>query len=302
MSSQSRSSFSDASNNSKAPTICQKSTYISPQMLSDNMIWLDVFSNEDDLTFTRPLINADRLYIANSTKICISCMQLLLYFGKTVSVIVSNIFVIDTDLISKLLEYSCIDRVFLIINTKFEKQIPADFYLNPKIELIYNNDSVMVMRAVCDNNFDPASFSHTNKTSHTSTNDLSHSEPITTKRSMTQESDSTLSQNVPNSNLSMKELIEKELDNMEQSLALVHTFTNELESKDFIYNPALFNTINNKISELMKICRKRYKIYSEAQERSEKIHTSLRHIGNNLKSKATISHQQVYGRRFSSEV
>jgi hypothetical protein len=125
--------------------------------LPDNIIWLDLFANERDLSFADEMIASNKLSIFNTAVDCIEFLDLsfqrrnLPLNKHTYSVITSGTYAIDEKVISQLLRYDFVNQIFLIVNEDYYRYISDVFTLDNKVNFIYNNDVDTVMRSLSKN-------------------------------------------------------------------------------------------------------------------------------------------------------
>jgi hypothetical protein len=130
--------------------------FIAHNVFSDSIIWLDLFSNERDLTFARQMVNANRLTIFDTAVDCIDFVELSCLHHEatpvhsTFSIIVSGDYVTDAKVVKKLLQHDCVKQICLIVNEFRYENLCSLHVLDQKINIIYNDDLDAVMCRLCN--------------------------------------------------------------------------------------------------------------------------------------------------------
>ncbi|CAF4470511.1 unnamed protein product [Rotaria sp. Silwood2] len=155
--------------------------FIPYRVLRDKIIWLDLFVDERNFTFAKKMIEANRLYIFSTATDCIDFLELfsrqlggLISMQDTYSTIVSGFYATDVKVINQLLKYYCIDQICLIVNEYYYENLPDQFHLKQKVNVIYNENPDMVMHHLCDAYSDFQTFTEYNSKLHGIENDSSN--------------------------------------------------------------------------------------------------------------------------------
>ncbi|CAF2084273.1 unnamed protein product [Rotaria magnacalcarata] len=137
--------------------------------LHDNIIWLDLFVNERNLTFAKDMIAANRLLVFNAASDCIdflgSCRQQcsLTTMRDIYSVIISGVYATNIQVIDQLLKYDIVDQICLIVNECCYENLHGLCSLNHRVSVIYNESPDRVMCHLCDDYSDFETFKKYNK-------------------------------------------------------------------------------------------------------------------------------------------
>jgi hypothetical protein len=125
--------------------------YIPHNVLGSNIIWLDLFSNERDLSFVRQMVTANWLTIFDTAVECIDFFELcrprrnMTTDQRTFSIIVSGVYVTDVKVVKELLKNDCVTRIYMIVNELSSVNSYPQYLLHRKIIIIHNNDPDAVM-------------------------------------------------------------------------------------------------------------------------------------------------------------
>ena len=134
----------------------RRSMFIPHNVLNDSIIWLDLFSNERDLTFVQQVVAAKQLTIFDTAADCIDFIELsrvhcsVRSVKSTFLVIVSGAYVTDVKVIKHLLEQDCVKQIYLIVNEFLNGNLCPLYHLQNKIRIIYNINPDAVMCRFCD--------------------------------------------------------------------------------------------------------------------------------------------------------
>ena len=144
--------------------------FIPHNVLNDSIIWLDLFSNERDLTFVQQMLATKQLTIFDTAADCIDFVELprvhcsVTPVKSNFLVIVSGVYVTDVKVIKQLLEQDCVKQICLIVNEFLDGNLCPLYYLQQNINIIYNTNPDAVMRRFCEDQLRSKAFpSNTNE-------------------------------------------------------------------------------------------------------------------------------------------